>query len=102
MDYLLIVLVTFISGVLGTGLGGFIGAVLRRNSNKIISVLLSFAGGVMLAVVCFDRMEQPLEMMKAGLLPSYTPIILVSAVVVGYCAVYFLNKVIDSRADRLR
>ncbi|MDE6605093.1 MAG: ZIP family metal transporter [Clostridia bacterium] len=102
MDYLLIVLVTFISGVLGTGLGGFIGAVLRRNSNKIISVLLSFAGGVMLAVVCFDLMEQPLEMMKAGLLPSYTPIVVVLAVVVGYCAVYFLNKVIDSRADRLR
>ena len=101
MDYLLIILVTFISGVLGTGLGGLIGAVLRRDSTKIISVLLSFSGGVMLAVVCFDLMSQPLEMMKAGFLPSYTPIVVVSAVVVGYCAVYFLNKVIGSRAYRL-
>ena len=95
-------LVTFISGVLGTGLGGFIGAILRRNSNKIISVLLSFAGGVMLAVVCFDLMGQPVEMMKAGIMPSYTPIVVVTAVAVGYLVVYLLNHAIDRHADSLR
>ena len=64
MDYLAIIVITFISGVIGTGLGGLIGAVLRRDSNKVVSLLLAFAGGIMLSVVCFDLMSEPVEMMK--------------------------------------
>ena len=105
MDYLSIVLITFISGVIGTGLGGAVGAILRKESNKIVSLLLSFAGGIMLAVVCFDLMNQPIEKMKAGQLPSYTPVIIVLAVIVGYAMVYLLNHVIGkhhpSTADDL-
>ena len=48
MDYLAIIVITFISGVVGTGLGGLIGVLLKRDSNKIVSLLLSFAGGEML------------------------------------------------------
>ena len=84
MDYLAIVIITFISGVVGTGLGGVIGAVLKRDSNKIVSLLLSFAAGIMLAVVSFDLMSEPIEMMNAGTLPSWTPLIVVGAIVVGY------------------
>ena len=68
MQYLAIIVITFISGVVGTGLGGIVGAVLKRDSNKIVSLLLSFAAGIMLAVVCFDLMSQPIEMMKDGTL----------------------------------
>ena len=100
MDYLAIIIITFISGVIGTGLGGLVGAILRRESNKIVSLLLSFAGGIMLAVVCFDLMSQPVEMMKDGTLPSYTPMIVVLAVIVGYAVVYLLNHVIDKHANR--
>lgn len=100
MDYLAIIIITFISGVVGTGLGGVIGAVLRRESNKIVSLLLSFAAGIMLAVVCFDLMSEPIELMKEGALPSYTPFIVAAAVVVGYAVVYLLNYVIDRRTDR--
>lgn len=66
MEYLAIIVITFISGVIGTGLGGLVGALLRRESNKVVSLLLSFAGGIMLAVVCFDLMSQPIEMMNFG------------------------------------
>ncbi len=99
MDYLIIILITFISGVVGTGLGGLIGAVLKRDSNKIVSLLLSFAAGVMLAVVCFDLMSEPLEMMKSGSLPSVTPLIVVVAVIFGYGVVYLLNLWIDKRTN---
>ena len=57
MEYLAIIVITLISGVVGTGLGGLIGAILKRDSNKIVSLLLSFAAGIMLAVVCFDLMS---------------------------------------------
>lgn len=95
MDYLVIVIITFISGVVGTGLGGVIGAVLKRDSNKIVSLLLSFAAGIMLAVVCFDLMSEPIQMMNEGTVPSWTPLIVAAAVVVGYGVVYLLNLFID-------
>ena len=100
MNYLAIVIITFISGVGGTGLGGVVGAVLRRESNKIVSLLLSFAAGIMLAVVCFDLMSEPIEMMRAGELPSYIPFVVVAAVAVGYAVVYLLNYAIDKRTNR--
>ncbi len=100
MNYLAIIVITFISGVVGTGLGGLVGAVLRRESNKIVSLLLSFAAGIMLAVVCFDLMSEPIEMMKSGEMGWYTPIIVVAAVIVGYALVYILNIAIDKKTNR--
>lgn len=99
MDYLVIVIITFISGVVGTGLGGVVGAVLKRDSNKIVSLLLSFAAGIMLAVVCFDLMSEPMEMMNEGTVPPFTPLIVAVAVIVGYGVVYLLNLFIDKRTN---
>ncbi len=99
MEYLALIVITFISGVLGTGIGGLIGVILRRDSNKIVSLLLSFAAGIMLAVVCFDLMSEPVEMMKEGIIPSYTPAIIIASVVAGYAVVYLLNYVIDKKTN---
>ena len=52
--FALVVLITTVAGVVGTGLGGLIGALVRKNSEKMVSLLLSFAAGVMLCVVCLD------------------------------------------------
>lgn len=99
MDYLALIVITIISGVVGTGLGGLIGVLLKRESNKIVSLLLSFAGGIMLAVVCFDLMTEPLEMVKANTVPDYTLWIVVVAVLAGYALVYLLNLVIDKKTN---
>ena len=45
-----LLLTTFLAGVAGTGVGGLIGALLQKDSNKTVSLLLSFAAGIMLAV----------------------------------------------------
>ena len=100
MEYLAIIVITLISGVVGTGLGGVVGAILKRDSSKVVSLLLSFAAGIMLAVVCFDLMSEPIEMMNEGTVPKYTPFIVVAAAAVGYAVVYLLNKIIDKRTDR--
>ncbi|MDE6356457.1 MAG: ZIP family metal transporter [Clostridia bacterium] len=102
MEYLAITLITFISGVLGTGAGGAVGAVLKRDSKKVVSLLLSFAAGIMLAVVCFDLMSEPIAMMNRAEnpLPSYTPFIVVAAVIAGFAIVYLLNFVIDKKTNR--
>ena len=54
---------TMLAGVGGTGLGGLIGAMLQKDSNRTVSLLLSFAGGVMLSVVCFDLVTEAIEKM---------------------------------------
>ncbi|MDE5600995.1 MAG: ZIP family metal transporter [Clostridia bacterium] len=100
MEYLAIIVITFISGVFGTGIGGLVGALFKRDSNKIVSLLLSFAAGIMLAVVCFDLMSEPIELMRAGELPSTTTIIVVAAVIAGYVVVYLLNFFIDKATNK--
>ena len=49
-----LLMTTALAGVAGTGLGGLVGAMLQKDSNRTVSLLLSFAGGVMLSVVSFD------------------------------------------------
>lgn len=49
-------------GTIGTTIGGIIGVTTKRNSNKFLSVVLSFASGLMLAVVCFDLIPEALNM----------------------------------------
>ena len=56
-----VTLVTLISGAGGTGLGGLIGALFKSESNRTISLLLAFAGGVMTAMVCFDLLAEAEE-----------------------------------------
>lgn len=99
MTYLAIIVITFISGVAGTGLGGLIGALLRRDSHKVVSILLSFAAGIMLAVVCFDLMREPVDLMHAGVLPYYTPVIVAASAAAGYALVYLLNFLIDKTTN---
>ncbi len=88
-----IVIITFISGVLGTGLGGIVGAILKRDSNKVVSLLLSFAGGVMLAVVSFDLI--PEAFFPDGAEQVLPLGIVVFGVLLGYGVVYLLNAWID-------
>ena len=49
-----VVLVTAAAGVGGTGLGGGAACLLRRRSDRMVSLMLSFAAGVMAGGVCFD------------------------------------------------
>ena len=53
-NFWFVVIVSAVSGVLGTGFGGFLGTIFKKDNSKIVSLLLSFASGVMLAIVCFE------------------------------------------------
>ena len=87
-----LLLTTFLAGVVGTGLGGLIGALLQKDSNRTVSLLLSFAGGVMLAVVCFDLVVEAIET-QVGI---YT---VISSVALGVAVIYFLNWLIDRKTN---
>lgn len=87
------VIITAIAGVGGTGLGGLIGAVLRRDSSKVVSLLLAFAGGVMAAVVCFDLL--PGAFRPEGATETFSVWYIVLGTIIGFVLVYLLNLWID-------
>ena len=87
-----LILTTAIAGVAGTGLGGLIGALLQKDSNRTVSLLLSFAGGVMLSVVCFDLITEAIET-NAGLA------VVIGAIALGVIVIYLLNHLIDRKTN---
>ena len=87
-----LILTTAIAGVVGTGLGGLIGALLQKDSNRTVSLLLSFAGGVMLAVVCCDLVIESIET-DVGIFA------VIGSIALGVAVIYFLNWLIDRKTN---
>ena len=48
-------------GTFGTTLGGILGIIIKKHSNKFLSFILAFASGLMMAVICFDLIPEALE-----------------------------------------
>lgn len=87
-----LLLTTAIAGVVGTGLGGLIGAILQKDSNRTVSLLLSFAGGVMISVVCLDLIVEAIET-NVGVL------VVMGAIALGVAIIYGLNHLIDRNTN---
>ena len=83
---------TAIAGVGGTGLGGLIGAMLQKDSNRTVSLLLSFAGGVMLSVVCFDLVVEAVE-------TNVGTAFVAGSIALGVIITYLLNYLIDQKTN---
>ena len=87
-----LILATAIAGVGGTGLGGLIGALLQKDSNRTVSLLLSFAGGVMLSVVCFDLAVEAVET-GVGIFT------VIASIALGVAVIFLLNHIIDMKTN---
>ena len=87
-----LIMTTALAGVAGTGLGGLIGAMLQKDSNRTVSLLLSFAGGVMLSVVCFDLVTEAIET-NVGIMT------VIGAIAAGVTITYLLNYLIDRKTN---
>ena len=87
-----LLITTAIAGVVGTGLGGLIGALLQKDSNRTVSLLLSFAGGVMLSVVCFDLITEAIAT-NVGILT------VIGSVALGVIVIFVLNYLIDKNTN---
>lgn len=87
-----LIITTTLAGVAGTGFGGVIGALFRKDSNRTVSLLLSFAGGVMLSVVSFDLIQEAIE-------TGVGVMVVVGAILAGVAVIYLLNYIIDKRTN---
>ena len=87
-----LLLTTALAGVAGTGVGGLIGAMLQKDSNRTVSLLLSFAGGVMLSVVCCDLILEAVET-NVGI------VMVIGAIAFGVAVTFLLNYLIDKKTN---
>lgn len=89
-----IVMMTMIAGVLGTGAGGLLGVLFCRDSARLTGLMVSFAAGIMLSVVCFNMIEEAILPENASRPMS---ILLVNAgIAAGFFMVWGLNEWIEN------
>ena len=91
-----VILITAIAGIGGTGIGGLIGAFFGKNSEKVVSLLLSFAAGVMMAVVCFDLLVEAVNQNSES---TWHLLLVILATAIGYGVIFALNALIDKRTN---
>lgn len=74
-----ITIIGLLAGVIGTGLGGIISALFKRNVDRYLDFFMGLSGGIMLAVVVFDLMKE--SMNEIG---DFT-----------YCNIYICGRIIN-------
>jgi len=82
-----IIIMSLFAGVAGMGLGGIITAIFGNRTEKMISIFLSLAGGVMLSIVFIELIPEAVEHSNAG--------IAVIGLATGALMVMLLNNVMD-------
>ena len=87
--------ITALAGMGGTGMGGLVSCLFRKDSSKTVSLLLSFAAGVMTSVVCFYLLTEALH--SDGIRNSVGLVVI--GVLVGYVVIALLNAWIDRNTD---
>ena len=91
----LLIGITALAGVGGTGLGGAVACLFRKDSDRTVSLLLSFAAGVMTAVVCFDLLTEALQAERG----TNNIWLVVAGIMTGYAVIALLNALIDKATN---
>jgi ZIP family zinc transporter len=60
-------MIGFISGMVGTGLGGLFTFFLKKPTKRFMAILLGFTSGIMLSVVCFDLIPESIRLGGVGM-----------------------------------
>lgn len=76
-------------GTFGTTLGGILGVLIKKKSNKFLSFILSLASGLMMAVVCFDLIPEALEISNIFLT--------VAGILMGIIVMIFCDLLVEKK-----
>jgi ZIP family zinc transporter len=86
-----IIIMSIIAGVCGTGLGGLLTVALGSRTDKMISILLAFAGVIMTSIVFFEMLPEAVELSNVY--------IMIAGLVIGIISVMFLDNLVDRISD---
>lgn len=76
-------------GTFGTTLGGIIGVVIKKNSNKFLSFILSFASGLMMSIICFDLIPEALGISSVSSS--------IFGIIIGIITMMYCNSIVDKK-----
>lgn len=74
-------------GIIGTSIGGFIGAYLNINSNKYLCFILEFAAGLMTSIICFDLIPETLNIVDISTC--------IAGIIAGILSMIYCNNLIE-------
>lgn len=89
MEILKTTLLGLFFGTFGTTLGGIIGVVIKKHSNKFLSFILAFASGLMMSVICFDLLPEALGISNI--------INVIIGTIVGIVAMIFCDLLVERK-----
>ena len=81
------IIMSILAGVIGMGLGGAITAIFGTKTDRMISIFLSLAAGVMISIVMIELVPEAIEYANVW--------VAVVGLVLGALMVMFLNNLID-------
>jgi len=87
-----------VAGMVGMGLGGLIAAFWGNRTEKMISIFLSFAGGVMTSIVFIELLPEAVELAEEDGLNGM--LVAIIGLIIGTVLVFGLNYVIDKISSR--
>ena len=79
-------------GTFGTTIGGILGIVIKKNSNKFLSFILSFASGLMMSVICFNLIPEAL-----GISNIYGVVL---GVLIGIISMIFCDVIVQKKFNK--
>lgn len=92
MELLKTTIMGLLFGTFGTTLGGILGVFIKRKSNKFLSFILSFASGLMMAVVCFDLIPEALEISNI--------FFVIVGILMGIIAMIFCDLLVEKKFNK--
>lgn len=84
-----VTLIGLFFGTFGTTLGGIIGVVINKQSNKFLSCILAFASGLMMAVICFELIPEAMEISNL--------VISILGIIAGIIAMIFCDQLVKKK-----
>jgi len=82
-----IIVMSLFAGVVGMGLGGIITALFGSRTERMTSIFLSFAGGVMISIVFLELIPESIELSSIA--------VAIIGLVIGAVMVFALNQLMD-------
>lgn len=76
-------------GTFGTTIGGIIGIIFKKTSNKFLSFILAFASGLMISIVCFELIPEAMEI-------ASLPVVLLG-IAIGIFAMFWCDILVDKK-----
>ena len=94
MEILKTTIIGLFFGTFGTTLGGIIGVVIKKNSNKFLSFILSFASGLMMSIICFDLIPEALGISNI--------LNVVAGIIIGIVMMIFCDLIVDKKFNNTK